>query len=121
VFTEIIASLGGHLRRVELTDQANSTFHARLMLEQAGQQRAIDIRPSDAVALAIRTETPIYVAEAVLDEAGIVPQQIADLGGQGTSAEPQAEVDETKLSPFKEFIETLDIDDLDAGGGENHS
>jgi len=119
VFIDVIASLGGHLRRVELTDLADSTFHARLILEQAGQQRAFDIRPSDAVALAVRTETPIYVAETVLDQAGIVPQQSAELGGQATSDGPQAEVDESKLAPFKEFIETLDIDDLDAGGGEN--
>jgi uncharacterized protein len=115
VFTEVIASLGGHLRRIELTDLADGTFHARLILGQAGQERVIDIRPSDAVALAVRTETPIYVAEAVLDEAGIVPQQSADLGGRAASAEPQAEVDESKLSAFKEFIETLDVDDLDSG------
>jgi bifunctional DNase/RNase len=42
-----------------LCDLADGTFHARLMLEQAGQQQSIDIRPSDAVALAVRTETLI--------------------------------------------------------------
>ena len=69
----------------------------------------------------MRTETPIYAAETVLDQAGIVSQQLAEDGGQVTSGDPRAEVDESKLSPFKEFIETLDIDDLGPGGGENRS
>jgi len=118
VFTEIIASLGGHLRRVEITDLSDNTFFARLTLESAGHERSIDIRPSDAVALAVRTETPIYVAEAVFDQAGIVAPQ--EVEGQEAAGEPPTEIDESKLTPFKEFIETLDIDDLgpSAGGGE---
>ena len=115
VFVEMIASLVGHLRRVEVSSLADNTFCAQLTFEQAGREQAIDIRPSDAVALAVRTETPIYVAEAVLDQAGIVSQQLAEDGGQATSGDPRAEVDESKLSPFKEFIEMLDIDDLDPG------
>jgi uncharacterized protein len=115
VFAEVIASLGGHLRRVELTHLADNTFHARLMLEHAGQQQSIDVRPSDAVALAVRTETPIYVAEEVLDRAGIVPQQPTDVEDQPESAGLRVEVDESKLSPFKDFIDTLDFDDLGPG------
>jgi uncharacterized protein len=61
VFAEVIADLGGQLRRVEITDLTDNTFHARLMVDQAGTEHTIDIRPSDAVALAVRTETPIYV------------------------------------------------------------
>jgi bifunctional DNase/RNase len=101
-----------------LCDLADGTFHARLMLEQAGQQQSIDIRPSDAVALAVRTETLIYLAEAVLDRAGIVAQQPTEVHNQPESAEPRVEFDDSKLSPFKEFIDTLDIDDLDHGERE---
>ena len=119
VFTEVITSLGGHLQRVELTELADNTFHARLVLEQSGQQQAIDIRPSDAVALAVRTETPIYVAEAVLDQAGLTPPP-AEAAEQAAPAEGSAEVDPSKLAAFKEFIETLDLGDLDAAG-ENPS
>jgi uncharacterized protein len=119
VFTEVITSLGGHLRRVELTDLADNTFYARLVLEQSGQQQAIDIRPSDAVALAVRTETPIYVAEAVLDQAGLTPPP-PEAAGEAAADEPSPEVDPSKLGAFKEFIETLDLGDLDAGG-ENPS
>src|ERR1051325_3260545 len=109
IMLEILTSLGGHLRRVEIVELIESTFHARLMLESGGQERIYDIRPSDAVALAVRTETPIFVAEA-----GSVSPQITELGeNQPAAASPEApvEIDESKLTPFKEFIESLDIDD----------
>jgi uncharacterized protein len=120
IFVEMIVSLGGHLRRVEITDLIESTFHARLMLETDGQERTYDIRPSDAVALAVRTETPIFVAEAVFDQAGIVSPQLTEAGEQSsdTSAESSVELDESKLTPFKDFIESLDMDDLGQGGAE---
>jgi bifunctional DNase/RNase len=122
IFVEIVASLGGHLRRVEITDLIESTFHARLMLETDGQERTYDIRPSDAVALAVRTETPIFVAETVFDQAGIVSPQLGEAGEQtgagASSGETPIEIDESKLTPFKEFIESLDID-LDQGGGSS--
>jgi bifunctional DNase/RNase len=125
IFVEILGSLGGHLRRVEITELIESTFHARLMLEADGRERSYDIRPSDAVALAVRTETPIFVAETVFDQAGIVSPQVSEAGEQPGGAAPEAnvEVDESKLTPFKEFIESLDIDDLgqSGGGGEPKS
>jgi uncharacterized protein len=112
IFVEIVASLGGHLRRVEITDLIESTFHARLMLETSGQERVYDIRPSDAVALAVRTETPIFVAEAVFDQAGIVSTQVTQAiePNASASSESSVELDESKLTPFKDFIESLDID-----------
>src|SRR5579864_5605693 len=122
IFVEIVSSLGGHLRRVEIVELIESTFHARLMLETDGQERVYDIRPSDAVALAVRTETPIFVAEAVFDQAAIVSPQMTE--GEASHepskpAEAPIEIDETKLTPFREFIESLDIDDLgQSSGGE---
>jgi bifunctional DNase/RNase len=124
VFTDVIASLGGHMRRVEVTELTdNGTFHARLVIAQGGEERSIDIRPSDAVALAVRTETPIFVAEAVMDQAGIVPEEaLAAAGSESSAEEPPVEIDESKLTPFREFIESLDIDDLGKGqGGEKSS
>jgi bifunctional DNase/RNase len=120
VFTDVIASLGGHLRRVEVTELSDSgTFHARLVLDQAGNEQSVDIRPSDAVALAVRTETPIFVAEAVIDQVGVVPETALESKSEASSDEPPIEIDESKLTPFKEFIESLDIDDLGKGpGGE---
>jgi bifunctional DNase/RNase len=112
VFADVIADLGGHLRRVEITELTDNTFHACLVVDQAGTEHTIDIRPSDAVALAVRTETPIYVGTAVFDQAGIVPTEVTEAPGESDSSAPETEIDESKLSPFKAFIETLDIDDL---------
>jgi uncharacterized protein len=113
IFVEIVASLGGHLRRVEITELVDSTFHARLMLETNGQERSYDIRPSDGVAIAVRTETPIFVAEDVLDQAAILTPQVTQIQEAATpSEETSTEIDESKLTPFKDFIESLDIDDL---------
>jgi bifunctional DNase/RNase len=118
VFTDVIANLGAHLRRVDVIELAdNGTFIARLILDQAGREHSIDIRPSDAIALAVRTETPIFVAEAVLDQAGIVPEEaLSASSGESTASEPPVELDESKLTPFKEFIESLDLDDLGKEG-----
>jgi bifunctional DNase/RNase len=114
IMLEIVTSLGVHLRRVEIVELIESTFHARLTVEYAGQERVYDIRPSDGVALAVRTETPIFVAEAVFDQAGIASPQVEEMqephAPEATS--PESKVDESKLTPFKEFIESLDIDDL---------
>jgi uncharacterized protein len=119
VFVDVIATLGGHLRRVEVTTLKDNTFFARVIVEQTGREQTIDIRPSDAIALAVRTETPIFVAEAVLDAAGLLAGKPADEVGEPSSATEQGEVDESKLTPFKEFIDTLDLDDLGPGSGES--
>jgi bifunctional DNase/RNase len=116
VFADVIADLGGRLRRVEITELTDNTFHACLTVDQAGSEHSIDIRPSDAVALAVRTETPIYVGEAVFDQAGIVPTEISEASDEPEAAEPKTALDESKLSPFKDFIDTLDIDDFGPAG-----
>jgi bifunctional DNase/RNase len=74
----------------------------------------VDSRPSDAIAVAIRAKVPIFVDESVLDQAGMVFEN----EGDEASGEPAAtvEIDESKLGVFKDFIETLDIEDLDKGG-----
>ena len=79
------------------------------MLEHAGQQVTIDSRPSDAVALAVRSAAPIYVAEAVLDEAGFVPE---------APEEPPEPPPSADLSVFEQFIESLDDQEPEQGGPE---
>jgi len=79
-------------------------------VQQAGHQIAIDSRPSDAIALAVRVAAPIFVAEAVLDQAGVVLEETE------RQEEPAADLDESQLSVFKEFIDTLDDEERNAGG-----
>lgn len=73
---DLFKNLLGHLDctfvRTEICNLANETFYARLVLEKDGKRMEIDSRPSDAIALALRFSSPIYVEEKVMDEAGII-------------------------------------------------
>ncbi len=62
----------GRLDRVEVWDLSNGTFFGKLVVVFEGQTLEIDSRPSDAVALALRCKAPIFVADKVMEEAGVV-------------------------------------------------
>jgi uncharacterized protein len=64
----VIKQLGGRLKRIVVNDLAEGTFFARLVVEQDGQEIEIDSRPSDAIALGVAEDVPIYVAEHVLEQ-----------------------------------------------------
>jgi bifunctional DNase/RNase len=97
LFASTLAELGATVRDVVIADLAEETFHALLTLEAGGTVHAIDARPSDALALAVRVGAPVFAAEEVLDRAGV----LADL---------EDEVDESRLSVFREFVNSLDAD-----------
>ena len=63
-----IRHLGGELKQIIINDLVDGTFYARLIVEQNGEEIEIDSRPSDAIALGVAEDVPIYVAEHVLDE-----------------------------------------------------
>jgi bifunctional DNase/RNase len=94
LFISTLAELGVSLRRVIVSSLAEETFHATLELERDGTTYTIDARPSDALALAVRTGVRIFASAEVLDRAGV---------------EPEVQVDE-KLEVFREFINSLDVD-----------
>ena len=71
LFLNTLDLLGVKVLRVEVVELKDSTFFAKLILEQRGLEYEIDARPSDSMALAIRAEVPILVAEQVLQDAGI--------------------------------------------------
>lgn len=69
---EILNTLGGNLERAVITSVKESTYYASLVVRDAtGTTRDIDARPSDAVALALRTRAPIYIEEAVFEKSAI--------------------------------------------------
>ena len=70
----VIEQLGGKLEKVVVNDLSNNTFYARLMIAKDGGMLEVDSRPSDAIALAVHVECPIFVAEKVLDEVALRPQ-----------------------------------------------
>ena len=66
--------LGISVRRIVVTRLADQVFYARLYVKQNGRDLDFDARPSDAIALAVRVECPIFVATEVMDTAGIIPE-----------------------------------------------
>lgn len=66
--TNIITTLGAKMDRVIITDLRDSTFYARIFFETNNGEVDVDSRPSDAIALAVRTKTPIFVSNDVLEQ-----------------------------------------------------
>ena len=101
----VVVNLGGKVSHIIVNDLRNDTFYARILLSVNGRQMEIDARPSDAIALAVRARVPIYVAEAVMDAASIVPEEDIDAERADTDAR-------LSQSPFGDLIDNLDLDDL---------
>jgi len=87
----MLVDLGVSVRHIVVSDLADETYRARIVLVQGGSDYEVDARPSDAIALAIRVDAPIFATEAVLDRAGLIPE--AD--------------EEEKLSVFRDFVNSL--------------
>jgi uncharacterized protein len=111
-----ITSLSGRLVRVEVVALREDVFFGNLVVEVNGQLLNIDSRPSDALALAVRSNVPVLVSQEVLDSAGIEPEQeIQENEDQPEIGDAQLveedEESEERLSVFEDFISNLNIDD----------
>lgn len=114
----VITDMGGRITRIEVSELNDGIFYAKIVIDLGGRQVQVDSRPSDALALGVRAKVPILVAESVMDEAGV------ELNGTGDEEDDNAEIEapaeregappvsEEKLSVFRDFINSLDIDDL---------
>lgn len=78
LFITVLESLESSVNRVEITSLKETTYYAKLILESAGSEIAVDARPSDCLALAVRVKCPIYIDEAVIDEAGISVKMVEE-------------------------------------------
>lgn len=113
----VIAALEGRITGVVIHELTDETFYAKLIIDANGRHLEVDSRPSDAIAVAIRAKVPIYVDDAVLEKAGMVLDAESEEGETGEGAGERTEVDESKLTVFKQFIESLDIDEPEKGEG----
>ena len=95
--TEILGQLNAEVVRITVTELRENTFFAQITVQQDGSEVEIDSRPSDAIALAIRSDAPIYAAESVIDESAI------EFEGEEINEEEM--VDE-----FKKFLENVSPD-----------
>jgi uncharacterized protein len=99
LFREVLSTLGATLVRVVITALEEQTFFAELVLEHGGSSLTISARPSDAVALAVRTGSPIFCSTEVLDAAGQEPPA------------QEAESDEL-VDEFRSFLDHINPEDF---------
>ena len=121
----IIDNLGGSITHILVNNLESDTFFAKIVIQINGSSAEIDSRPSDAIALAVRAQVPIFADESVLDKAGILldketgkpilPDDITS--GEGTEKLPELkEEDLRRMSAFTEFINSLDLEDFGKEG-----
>ncbi|HET9199584.1 MAG TPA: bifunctional nuclease family protein [Dehalococcoidia bacterium] len=113
----IIDQLGATVAYIVVNDLTNDTVFARVILDVDGRSVEIDSRPSDAIALAVRARVPIFAEENVLEKAGVL---LDENEKQAVEPEVSPEVREEelkKMSAFRDFIESLDLDDFDKRKG----
>ncbi len=115
-----IATLGATVSRIVVSDLTDDTFFAKIVLQVNGTSLEVDSRPSDALALAVRTEAPIFAHDEVIERAAV---QMDEEGNPVSSQEEEEETpqplreEELKsLSAFTDFVSTLDLDDIGGGG-----
>jgi len=115
----IIDCLGAKITHILVSELKNDTFFAKIGVAVNGKETEIDSRPSDAIALAVRAQVPIFAEETVLDQAGV--QLDAETGKpilpeeDGSEQNVPAKVKEEelkRLSAFTDFIDTLDLEDF---------
>lgn len=92
-------ALGATVSQILISNLEDNTFYARIAMDVDGRYAEIDARPSDAMALAVRCGVPIFVAEEVMDEAGIV---------SSPELYPVTPDEEERLSPYRDLLETLE-------------
>jgi len=117
----VIDALGATINSIIVSDLKNDTFYAKIILNVDGGQLEVDSRPSDALALAVRAEVPIYAEETVLDKASILLDKetgkpIYEEGEENVArgkGEKVSEEEMRRLSAFQDFINTLDLEDFD--------
>jgi len=116
----VIGNLGGSVQRIIVSELKNDTFFAKIVVDYNGNSIEIDSRPSDALALAVRTNAPIFAEDDVVEQAGVnldveMEESNSTDDKEGASA-PVAEEELESLSAYTDFIDSLDLDDLGKDG-----
>ncbi len=101
LLTDILRVLGVEVTKIEINDLRNNTFFANIYLVKDGKNLVIDVRPSDAIAIALRANAPIFVDDKVIEKSRNV-----DFGTKLT------DLDKLKDEKLKEFLENLSPDDF---------
>src|SRR2546427_1413492 len=97
--TDMLDQLGAQVIRITVTELRENTFYAQITVQQDGSEIEIDSRPSDAIALAIRADAPIFAADRVIEESAI-------------EFEGEEVTEEQLVSEFKQFLENVSPDEF---------
>jgi bifunctional DNase/RNase len=103
--TDMLEQLGAQVVRITVTELRENTFFAQITVQQDGSEVEIDSRPSDAIALAIRADAPIYAADEVIEESAI------EFEGDEINQEEL----EREVSKFKQFLDHVSPDEFAVG------
>lgn len=103
--TDILAQLDAHVVRITVTELKENTFYALITVQQNGSEIEIDSRPSDAIALAIRADAPIYAADRVIEESAI------EFEGDEVN-------EEEMVAEFRKFLEEVTPEQFAVDEGE---
>lgn len=126
----ILTELGATIDRIVISELNDQVFFARVILDHNGRTVELDSRPSDAIALAVRTGSKILVADSIMEQVGVamdgddgdeseltqhIDEAVADPTTPPTDAReaPAGTRSEEGLGVFRDFINSLDLDDFD--------
>src|SRR5256714_9612451 len=105
LLTDMLTQLDAHVVRITVTELRENTFYARITVQQNGSEIEVDSRPSDAIALAVRADAPIFAADQVIEESAI------EFEGE--------EVNEDEIvDEFKKFLDDVSPDQFAVGDEE---
>ena len=100
LLSDVLEQLGAQVVRITVTELRENTFYAQITVNQDGGEIEIDSRPSDAIALAIRAEAPIFASDAVIEESAI------EFEGEEVNEEQL----EAEVSKFRNFLDEVTPD-----------
>src|SRR5438132_9980759 len=108
LLSDMLEQLGAQIIRITVTELRENTFYAQITVQQDGTEIEVDSRPSDAIALAIRAEAPIFAADRVIEESA------SEFEGEDVDQDQLEE----EVAKFKNFLEQVTPDEFALENGE---
>lgn len=105
LLTDVVHQMGASVTRVAITDIRDDAFHAQITLDTPHGEVGVDARPSDAVALAVRANAPIFATDRVIDE-----------GSVEIEYDDEDDTPDDEIARFRDFLDTIEPADFDAAG-----
>ena len=113
LLTSVIGEMGGQIESVIVSELKNDTFYAKILIGSGDNLIEIDARPSDAIAIAVRSNAPIFVEDEVVAQAGVVFTGDDEFEMDDDVSQKPIDPEELEsLSAFSDFIDSLDLGDL---------